>query len=99
MASKIFTTQDWTLVCETEEDQSAATDKKIFLRSPSYPSVADAEKVAAVNGTNITQLFVDIAVDELDEPGDWIVWPKSSISGKVAAGDPAIVTIYEEGTI
>ena len=94
MASKIFTSQDWRLICDTEEDQTTATGLLIYFKAPAGIITSKA----ATLDTNVNRIYTDIGVDELTENGDWKVWPKTTIGGNVAPGDPAILTIHEEGT-
>ncbi len=94
MASKIFDTQQWRVICDTEEDQSSATGLQILAKGPDGVT----QTFAATIDSNTNRIFYDVAVAELTDVGDWHLWPKTTISGKIAPGDPAIVAIHLEGT-
>ena len=94
MASKIFDTQEWRLICDTKEDQTNVTTKQILARSPLGP----ISTFAATLDTNDNRIYYDVQVNEMTDVGDWKVWPKTTIDSVIAPGDPAIVTIHAEGT-
>lgn len=94
MASKIFTSQNWRVICDTEEDQSTATTRQILAKSPS----GTTSTFTATIDANVNRIYYDVKVIELTEVGDWRIWPKTTISGNIAPGDPAIQSILEEGT-
>lgn len=94
MASKIFDIQQWRIICDTEEDQSAATTKQILARSP----LGVVSTFAATIDSNVNRVYYDVQVGELTEPGMWAIWPKTTIAGNIAPGDPASVKIFAEGT-
>lgn len=94
MASKIFNIQNWRLICDTEEDQTTATVRQILAKAPS----GTISTFSATLDTNTNRIYYDVQVSEMTEAGNWKVWPKTTIGGNVAPGDPAILTIHEEGT-
>jgi hypothetical protein len=94
MASKIFTTQNWRVICDTEEEQATATALQILAKGPDGVT----NTFSATIDTDTTRIYYDVAVAEFAVRGDYHVWPKTTISGNVAPGDPAVVTIYTEGT-
>jgi len=94
MASKIFTTQDWRLICDTEEDQSTATDLKIFAKDSDGKTT---EFSPAILDSNTNRIYYDIGTTEMAVAGTYKVWPKTTISGNVAPGDPAVIIIFVEG--
>jgi len=92
--AKIYTSQNWRIICDTQEDQTSATGLKILAKSPKGVKYS----FDATLDTNTNRIYYDVAVGEIAEAGDWHIWPKTTISGNVAPGDAAKVTIYEEGT-
>lgn len=94
MASKIFDTQQWRIICDTEEDQTTATDLKILA---SQPDGSEVEFNATLD-SDVNKIYYDVDVSELTQLGNYKIWPRTSISSRIAPGDPQIVTIYKEGT-
>ncbi len=95
MASKIFDTQQWRIYCDTEESQTSATDLLIIAKSPSG---VETEYTGVLDGTDNNRIYYDVKVAELTEVGMWYIWPKTTISGNIASGDPQVVEIFKEGT-
>ncbi len=95
MASKIFDTQQWRIYCDTEESQTSATALKIIAKSPSG---VENEFVAILDGTDNDRIYYDVGVAELTDIGMWYIWPRTTISGNIASGDPQVVEIFAEGT-
>ena len=93
MASKIFDTQQWRVICDTEESQTSATSLKILARSPS----GVLSTFTAILDSNQNRIYYDVDVDEMTEAGDWTVWPRTTIGSKIATGDPVTIAIHTEG--
>jgi len=94
MASKIFDTQNWRLICDTEENQSTATVRQILAKSP----LGTISTFAATLDTNVNRIYYDVQVDEMTDIGVWQVWPKTTNDTDIAPGDPAIIEIHAEPT-
>ena len=94
MASKIFDTQQWRVICDTEEAQDTATLLEILAKSPSgVISTFSATEDAG----DSNKIYYDVQIAEMAEAGDWTVWARTTIAGKIAAGDPATIAIHTEG--
>ena len=93
MASKIFDTQQWRVICDTEESQATATALQILAKSPS----GVISTFSATLDTDTNRIYYDVQVAEMNVSGDWTVWPKTTIGGNTAAGDPVTVSIHTEG--
>jgi len=94
MASKIFTTQNWRIICDTQEDQSTAAALTILAQD----CKGNLSTFSATLDSDTNRIFYDVAVNEVTTVGDWMFWPRTTIAGNIAPGDPALVKIFAEGT-
>lgn len=74
-----------TFICTIEEDGvvidlSAATEKKIYMKSPSETKTFDAE--FTTDGTDGKIQYVAVSGD-LDEAGEWQIQASANLSGAV----------------
>ena len=93
--AKIYLGQNWRIICDTQEDQSTSTDRKIFVKDCD----GNISEFAASLDGDPNRIYYDVATTEMTKAGDWLIWPKTTIAGNVAPGEPATVMIYEEGSL
>lgn len=94
--TKIFTTQNWRLTLDTNEDQSTASAMEILAKRPDGTIDTFA---ATIDGGDNNRIYYDVQVSEVAVKGDWTFWAKTTIGGNIAPGDPVQLRIYEEGAL
>lgn len=95
MANKIFTTQNWRIICNTQENQTSGNPIQIIAKAPKD---GDESTFTAVLDDDPDRIYYDVAVGEMAVAGEWTVWPVSTIAGKLALGTSVKVLIYAPGT-